>query len=127
MLNIQVTKVKCLKLHKRIKILHFNSSFSYSAIKTGYLNVKAAKAIVYPNPAKDYCKIDFIAYESNDTYVISLYDEKGRLILKTAEVITDAGLNSVLLNLSKINSGNYLIKISNKSGVNVSAKLTVIK
>ena len=115
------------KYYYRIKILKFNSSFNYSAVKTGYINSKATKAFAYPNPAKDYCKIDFIAYESNDTYVISLYDEKGSLVLKTAETITDAGLNSVLLNLSRLNSGSYLIKISNKSGVNVSTKLTVIK
>ncbi|MBK7762169.1 MAG: T9SS type A sorting domain-containing protein [Bacteroidetes bacterium] len=75
---------------------------------------------VYPNPASDiihaevYCKGNYQIH-------LSIIDVKGKVIRET-KVAGQQGLNSLQMNLDQIEAGNYILKVSDKHGMNISRK-----
>ncbi|MEI7595826.1 MAG: T9SS type A sorting domain-containing protein [Bacteroidota bacterium] len=68
---------------------------------------------VYPNPAKDFCKIEYIC-EKSEAIIISVYDINGRVVIaKKANTII--GKNSISLNTNELNSGVYIVKVESNS------------
>ncbi|MBS7233767.1 T9SS type A sorting domain-containing protein [Flavobacterium psychroterrae] len=65
--------------------------------------------VIYPNPAVDILKIDFALAEKEDIQV-AIYDFNASL-LKTIDAKGNVGQNSVDVNVSDFNSGQYFLII----------------
>lgn len=67
---------------------------------------------IAPNPAKDILNVRFLL--ANDSYVnISILSTSGKTLFNQNDVVGLRGLNNVSLNISNINQGVYILKISN--------------
>ena len=64
---------------------------------------------VYPNPAKDYCIIEYTS-NINEVISINVFDINGRVVIskKTNTII---GKNTFSINTNELNSGVYIIKV----------------
>lgn len=71
---------------------------------------------IYPNPATDNTSIVIDLIE-NSTITIELFDVNGKLIQQAFSGQLAMGQNTINLNLTSIGSGNYLVKVSDNSGV----------
>ncbi|MBK7939132.1 MAG: T9SS type A sorting domain-containing protein, partial [Lewinellaceae bacterium] len=75
---------------------------------------------IYPNPASDFCKIEFPGF-SNEPVHLSVFDASGKLVRSLAI----AQQNSVL-DLQEFNAGLYYLKIE-KHATNYFQKLVIIR
>lgn len=65
---------------------------------------------VYPNPAIDFVKVDFVATESEATQV-SIYNIAGKKVYDTA-LTAQVGSNTVKIPVNALPSGTYLVQVS---------------
>jgi hypothetical protein len=88
----------------------------------GVQNVDAAAAgiKIYPNPASDFCNIEF-AQELKGTIILSVLDANGQLV-KTVNLAQQKST----LDLQEFNSGMYFINIK-KDAVNYFQKLVIVR
>jgi hypothetical protein len=71
---------------------------------------KAQMAIqAYPNPARDQFNLSFTAAQAGKAS-IQVYNLRGELV-RTLNVQTTAGSNTVEINTSELNSGYYFAKV----------------
>ncbi len=87
------------------------------------LNTLSEKGItIYPNPAENIVNINA---SSNTRYIeVHVYDVNGKEVLTKKDMATNE--NTILLNVSALNNGFYIVSIISDSGI-VSQPLTVIK
>ncbi len=69
-----------------------------------------SELIVYPNPARDYIKIKSLKGSYN--YDVSILTISGKLVLR--ENIRSNESGEIKIDISKLDSGFYIVKISNK-------------
>ena len=69
---------------------------------TGVKEIETENIIIFPNPAKDFI---FIRGIENEDVMIGIYDVRGVLLMQT---------NRHFIDVAKLNSGIYLVKISTK-------------
>ncbi|UQB70033.1 peptide-N-glycosidase F-related protein [Epilithonimonas zeae] len=81
-----------------------------SQIKLGTDEINAKKSSVYPNPVKDFININSTAKVSK----VSVYNADGKILLED---------NSTKINLSKLQSGVYLMKIDFADGKSEAQKV----
>lgn len=81
-----------------------------SQIKLGTDEINTRKSSVYPNPVKDFININSTAKVSK----ISVYNADGKMLLED---------NSTKINLSKLQSGVYLMKIDFADGKSETQKV----
>lgn len=75
--------------------------------------------LVYPNPATDEARVTFKPVMSNSDYVLSLYDEYGRLVRRT--VGSNASLVCIeTIQLAGLSSGLYSLVVTTPGGKAVS-------
>ena len=84
----------------------------------------ATELSLYPNPAKDQLSLEFIATLSENV-VIEIFDIQGRLVFEKS-VSSYIGRNKVELNLSKLETGLYLVKVM-QEGIAQHKKLMIAK
>jgi len=77
---------------------------------------------VYPNPAINNVNIEVEAND-NSNATVNIYDLNGRLMVSKEEFLTK-GLNNLLLDVSMLNNGTYLIKTVSE-GTTYSNKLII--
>lgn len=80
---------------------------------------------VYPNPAKDMAKLNF-SLENASNLTIAVYDQLGQLVQTLAKSNFNAGLNTVEINTTALNSGIYSIRIDAENGT-LTQRISVIK
>ncbi len=73
-------------------------------------NLKNENVNLYPNPANDYVHLDIENNKIQGT-VVNIYEISGKLILK------DIKLNNNSINVSSLNSGYYLVKITTPNNI----------
>jgi hypothetical protein len=93
-------------------------------------NDEATESIVsrtemYPNPASDILNIDVIA-SSNGTLDMTIFAFDGTKVSETKSLKIELGTNSFTENVSKLNRGIYLVKITNSSSNEVITKRLMV-
>lgn len=98
---------------------------AYAAIKrasqeTGLYSFAGKKldCALFPNPNRGICMLDYSA-ESKETLKIEVYDLKGTLVKEIQGWETNTGNNTYNLDLSALNKGLYLVKVSSAEGMAV--------
>lgn len=82
-------------------------------IKQVSLNLWSDKIVsLWPNPAHHFSTLTYFSNNTN-TIEIEILDLKGRCISPSFKKQVCSGLNDILIDLSGINSGNYLLRITN--------------
>ena len=76
---------------------------------------------MYPNPASDVVAINVIA-TTNGTVNVTIYSFDGTIVSESKDVRVATGVNSLTENVSKLNKGIYLVKITNSSSNEVITK-----
>lgn len=95
------------------------------ALPNGIADINAATDLtVYPVPASDMVNIKVISADERNTD-IQLLDMSGRVILSQAANM-HAGENNFPMNISNIQSGNYIVSLSSASG-KVNRMISVVK
>lgn len=95
-----------------IRLAHTVTSIDESASET-------SAAIVYPNPFSQSISIK-TSFKSNNQVVAKIYDIEGREVADISAEIRKAVSNAANVDLSALNKGIYLLKISNGSESTVS-------
>ena len=80
---------------------------------------------MYPNPASDILNIDVIA-NSNGTLDMTIFAFDGTKVSETKSLKIELGTNSFTENVSKLNKGIYLVKITNSSSNEVITKRLMV-
>lgn len=75
---------------------------------------------IYPNPASEIINAE-VYCKGNYQIQLSIIDIKGKVV-REAKVAGQQGLNTLQMNLDQIESGNYVFRISDKHGMNISRK-----
>lgn len=92
----------------RLKQVDFDGTYSYSKIRS--IRFGAESVIkVYPNPASDLIKIEGLA--AGVTAVVEVCDANGRIVIRPQAM--DSGSS---LNLEKLKTGIYYIRVSYDNG-----------
>jgi hypothetical protein len=99
---------------------------SYSGcLSTSIINNELENALLiglYPNPANDYCEIE---YQSNTSEIsICFFDLAGKLCRRISRV-SNPGYNRHTLSLEELSSGIYFVEL--RSGGSISRSLKMIK
>lgn len=91
----------------------FNGSSEYSKIRIVNKNGKFVfDAVVYPVPAREEITIDIISDIVQENANIIVLDMTGKMI-QQRQVILKAGITREIMNLTLLQTGNYIIKVSN--------------
>ena len=80
--------------------------------------------VLYPNPAKDSVKINFIAEEKQEVEVL-IYNLNGSIV-KSVKTNNSVGMNNMDIDLSDLQSGQYIVTINNGDKI-VNSKLIIAK
>jgi hypothetical protein len=115
-LNYMDTDIRPLKgvSYYRLKQTDFDGKFSYShivAVKFSELN----ELKVSPNPTEHDVNLSFFSPGSNH-YTFKIFDDKGSLV-KSESYITAEGMNTLTVDLSRLNRGLYFIFLSSTEGL----------
>ncbi|MEO6884536.1 MAG: T9SS type A sorting domain-containing protein, partial [Bacteroidia bacterium] len=107
----------------RLKQTDFDGNYTYSDVVAVNVNASGkANLSVIPNPAGNEASIRFISPVIG-TSILNIYDYTGRLI-KTEQIATNMGTNTLPLDVSNYTNGIYFISLNN--GIQVySSKLVV--
>ena len=89
-------------------------------VNVNNLEASAGGIHIFPNPAADFCRIEFSEF-SNDPVQVSVLDAGGKLV----KAFTIAQQNSVL-NLQDLNGGMYYLKIE-KDALTYFQKLVIVR
>ncbi len=99
----------------RLKMVDKDGKFTYSDIKNIKLSLKAFAVNLYPNPAKGFSNLS-IELSNPSQIILSIADAAGRIV-QNMEFTGFKGLNQKRIDLSKLASGSYMIKVNNGSEV----------
>lgn len=97
----------------------FAYSFILKLVDTLHTSVNSPVAIndlhVIPNPAQNTCTVSLVSESAGNAHV-SLYSVEGILAL-SEEKYLNSGKNELVLDISKLVPGMYVLKINNKSHI----------
>jgi hypothetical protein len=79
----------------------------------------------YPNPASDVVNINVFA-KSNGNVDMTIYGFDGTIVSETKSLKIELGSNSFTENVSKLNKGIYLVRITNSSSNEVITKRLIV-
>ncbi|MDX1903102.1 MAG: Ig-like domain-containing protein [Thermonemataceae bacterium] len=80
--------------------------------------------ILYPNPTKDKIVVGFENTNITEDFQILIYDPLGK-ICKEAQL--QQGKQGVVIDVSSLSSGMYILKLQNKAGETLTRKFSVIR
>jgi hypothetical protein len=107
----------------RLKLVLFNGAYKYSDIQTvKFEGIKDVR--LSPNPADDNLHIDLKNY--NDTPVsVFMYNAFGKTVL--SKINTSNHVNSIDLDTSSLQTGQYFVRITAKNKRDVLKKIMIVK
>ena len=110
-----------------IRILMMGLVFAFMAqslVATPFDEKPKAEVTIYPNPASNYVRINYI---TNNDYRIVISNILGAVVYKTSTIYHYE--NSTMLNLTDLNiqNGIYLVKIFEGNNLKATQKLIVRK
>ncbi len=108
----------------RVKVVHLDGSISTSEVKMVEMNAIASVAL-YPNPARDYTRINFEDFDKEGPVSIRISDLAGK-VLSTTE-LDAAEVPFYELQLNDLQTGQYLITITPEGRRPIVKKLSVVK
>ncbi len=74
------------------------------------IDIVALNVRIFPNPAEDFVTIKFDANQVA-SFDVSIYDVSGRMVMKTSLNNQVNGTQEVILSVSELQSGNYILRI----------------
>ncbi|RYG04435.1 MAG: T9SS type A sorting domain-containing protein [Chitinophagaceae bacterium] len=80
----------------------------------------------YPNPGRDATSID-IVMPSADKIVFKIYNLQGKVVQTVLNEYMNTGKHTIQLNLSLLNPGVYIYKISSTNGLSATKKMIVMR
>lgn len=95
-----------------------NTTSSVSINGSNYLSFdkdidhKSSKFILYPNPAKDICNIQYTTAHSGTVY-LEMTDAHGKVLLSKYENF-NSGINNIHIDMTRYSAGAYFIYISDE-------------
>jgi hypothetical protein len=101
----------------RLKMIDLDETFTYSRVRSLYLEGGVADLSVYPNPTSD---VIFVRDYKSITN-ISIIDLQGKVIYK-ADALADEAINT-----SSMAAGMYVIHIGRKDGSTSAQKFVIVK
>ena len=107
----------------RIKAVYYDGLEKVSPIKT-VVCTPLSKTAVFPNPADDFLNIDMSAYK-NAPVSIYLYTTFGTLV--QTEQVEKTGAQAAHIDISSLQSGNYLVRIVSKGQKDVVQTVVVMR
>lgn len=108
----------------RVKAVHLDGSISTSEVKMVEMNAIPFVAL-YPNPARQYTRINFENFEEQGPISISISDQEGR-VLNTLE-LDEVQWPYYELQLDDLQTGQYLISVTPQGKRPIVRQLTVVK
>lgn len=96
----------------RLKQVDFDENFKHSHIKLSLWRkgLNDAEVMVFPNPAEDWISVFCPeGHESHHKARFEVFDKNGRLVASEIKITNN---NGVHLNISALNKGAYVLKIS---------------
>jgi hypothetical protein len=81
---------------------------------------------VYPNPAKDMIHIQ-LPSDLTDFHSLQIFDMTGKLVRNMSNSMTNGGQNNMRLNISDLQVGIYVCKVSFRSGNQLSKKMSITR
>jgi len=120
--DVDAAAINSNTLYYRLKIADKDGNYSYSKI-VSLQNEGSSKAfVVYPNPARTSCMVQFTATAAKK-YVIALTTADGKVI-KRISVAATPGSNRVAVDVAGLPQATYLINVISDEG---SKTLKVVK
>jgi hypothetical protein len=106
-----------------------NRSFSDMASELNTVPNDDASPTVefYPNPNKGWGYLNISSSHSNGHVTLYLNDMNGHTVYQTSEQLRDGDKTSLMLNLSGLSSGIYILHVRFNSGELITKKVTVVK
>ncbi len=110
----------------------FNEPMLNAVISNSPLGVEQQLAngnsfgICSPNPASAYTRIDYTLAAASKNLVCTIYNTDGKLVAKKSFGKMGAGKGSLFVDLTNVNQGMYIVKISDGENM-YHTKLSVIK
>ena len=98
----------------------FDGAKAYSSIVMLNMSITNSSIEVYPNPARGVANINLNNLPMNKT-IIGVFDIAGKLVISQLPV----NGNTVKLNISTLQSGTYVVKVTNTDGAFIQQKLIV--
>lgn len=99
------------------------SSFSQIVLIKGNKANGISIGAIYPNPAKDKLSIT-ISSGSSEKVTLSIIDVTGKVLMQKSILVNIGDLN-ITENISTLNQGNYLVKLTDASGNTTDVKKIV--
>ena len=81
-------------------------------------------AVIFPNPASTYFQTDLSAYKDK-AVTIMLYNQIGALV--ATHQVEIAGSEPAQMDVSKFQSGNYIVRIVSKGTIDLMKKIVIMK
>ncbi len=99
-------------IYYRIKECNNNGDFHYTDIKTVKLNKQGRIGSIYPQPANDKLNVQYHSYNEGSVKII-ITDINGKIVMQESRNM-NAGAQFIVVNIGKLNSGMYLVSITDK-------------
>ncbi len=99
----------------RIKMVDKDGKFTYSQVRSIRLTSKSFGVNLYPNPAKNFSNAS-IEIDNPANIILSISDASGKTV-QQIEFAGYKGLNQKRIDLSRLASGSYLIKVNSGNDI----------
>jgi hypothetical protein len=106
--NLPVSNI----IYYRIRQCDMNGDCHYTDIKTIRLSVQSRIATIYPQPANDKLNVQYHSFNEGSVKII-ITDINGKTVMQESRNM-NAGVQSIVVNIGKLNSGMYLVSITDK-------------
>jgi Secretion system C-terminal sorting domain len=103
----------------RLKMIDFDGSDKFSAIRTVYFGQKSTFLTIFPNPTSTETTVEFSAFAAGEEN-LQVFDVLGQLVFSQKTEV-ESGLNRVKIPANEWVKGTYFVKIGTSN-----AKLTVL-
>lgn len=104
-------------IYYRIKQMDVNGEFVYSDIKNVRLTEKGTLISLFPNPVQEFTTVKIDALEATDA-IFTLINADGKQ-LQTSTLKATKGLNLHKLDMSNMPTGDYLLKVTMGTDVQI--------
>ncbi len=96
-------------LYYRLKMLDKDGQFTYSPIRQININHSTFNIALFPNPAKDNMQLQ-IESDKQKTINLQVVSQDGKIVL-SKDVTVQQGVSLQNINISKLASGHYFLKV----------------
>ena len=106
----------------RLAEVDIDGTITYSNIIVFNFNSATPEIDIYPNPAHQFITIGFINMPINNN-AINIFDITGKRVISN----TNVSGNTIKLDLQKLNSGTYFVKVVGADGTTVQSKFLLLR